>query len=291
MIYIPKFVEVLNFKNMTQHIRTWLWSITFIVAVLHNSFYAQSSKGELVASAGVGYNLNYNVFVPNGGFWAIYGIREFYPSHVYKPGPVLNASFDFAPADVLSLGIAYSHMNVTSKYKLSYSYRIQSHFNDTTYNIPIEEKLGVTNFGIRIFAHVLPDNRKIDLYFGGRIGMNIWNYQYDPENLTYTNFYDTYSGTNTTYDEIVMDQEGMTLYDHLDSDNYALIYGYENLDGLLLKKNSVMTPTIQGGLGITYYVVRWVGINFEMMLGTGPYLFRLGANLRLGAGNKEAEYD
>ena len=74
-------------------------------------------------------------------------------------------------------------------------------------------------------------------------------------------------------------------------DDLFIIYGYENLDGLVLKRNAVMTPTIQGGLGITYYVIRWVGINFEMMLGTGPYLFRLGANLRLGAGNKETDYD
>jgi hypothetical protein len=273
------------------YLRIWLWSASFVVTLLPNSSQAQASEGEIVASAGLGYNLNYNVFVPNGGYLGIYGIREFYPSHIYKPGPVLNASFDFAPVDVLSLGIGYSSMNVSSKYKLSYRYNIQSVSHDTTYNIPIEEELTVTNFGIRIFAHVLPDNRKIDLYFGGRIGMNLWNYRYDPENLTTTNFYDNYSGSNTTYDEIVTAQEGMSLYDHLDSDNYGIIYGYETLDGLLLKKNSVMTPTIQGGFGITYYIIRWVGLNFETMVGTGPYLFRLGANLRLGAGNSEVDYD
>jgi hypothetical protein len=204
----------------------------FVLLFQSESCKAQDNTGDIVVSAGVGYSMNYQVFVPNGGVW-IFRNRQSLLNHEYKAHPVLGASVDFSPVDNLSLGVAYSTFNVESKYDYDYYD-----------SLSIEEELKVSNYGVRVFGHFLPNNNKVDIYLGGRIGMNVFNYS---NNLT--------------------DQQ----LNNMDSES-----------ALLLEKNFNMTPSIHGGFGVSYYIIKWIGINYELMVGTGPYMMRLGANFRLG---------
>ena len=86
----------------------------FVLLFQAESCKAQDNTGDIVVSAGFGYSMNYQVFVPNGGVW-VFRTRQSLLNHEYKAHPVLGASLDFSPVDNLSLGVAYSTFNVESK--------------------------------------------------------------------------------------------------------------------------------------------------------------------------------
>ena len=244
-----------------------IYSLLFFPFVINTScLIAQNEAGQIVINAGVGESPGFNG--DNGtGPGAFIQLVPYYPiatvlDHINISGMAFY-SREHPPEFVCSsikpnIGGAID-FGLTSNFSVGLATNYQSEIVSWTpasnSNIgtlyPCSDKITRANMAIRFLYQVKP-HKNFNTYFGIRCGISYWHDMPSPDN--------------------------------------NLTISYLNISPYFITAPDITVPSFQVLLGLRFYPIKFVGIHFEIGLGS-PYLFEGGITFRINTHKTEVKGD